>query len=163
MTKFKIFSFIQSQYDKTSRYGRIWFWLKIEVCLNFGDIMPFFRGFCFALSYLLTHFYYAKPFLPNRYAIFNDLQWRADTDWEQMNFALDCHAKFTHTFLLAMVICLIFWDIKLFILYFFWIFAPKFTFKSMSKNCNHFDLQNLQINPKKFLSPKYKLNASKSL
>ena len=60
--KFKIFSFIQSQYDKTSRYDRILFWLKIEICLNFGDIMPFFRGFCFALSYLLTHFYYANPF-----------------------------------------------------------------------------------------------------
>ena len=107
MTKFKIFSFIQSQYDKTSWYGRIWFWLKIEICLNFGDIMPFFRGFCFVPSYLLTHFYYAKPFLPNRYAIFNDLQKRADTDWEQMNFALGCRAKFTHT-------CLRWW----FILYF---------------------------------------------
>ena len=95
--KFKIFSFIQSQYDKTIWYDWIWFWLKIEICLNFGDIMPFFRGFCFAPSYLLTHFTMQNLFLPNRYAIFDSLQWRADTDWEQMNFALGCHAKFTHT------------------------------------------------------------------
>ena len=160
MTKFKIFSFIQSQYDKTSWYDWIWFWLKIEICLNFGVIMPFFRGFCFAPSYLLAHFYYAKPFLPNRYAIFDSLQWRADKDWKQINFALVCHAKFTHTFLLAMVI---FWDIKLFILCFFWIFiAPKFAFKSMSKKMQSLWFTKLKINPKISFA-KNKINASKSL
>ena len=113
--------------------------------------------FCAIIS--ANTFLLCKPFLPNRYAIFDSLQWRADTDWEQMNFALGCHAKFTHTFLLAMVIFL---DIKLFILYFFWIFAPKFAFKSMSKKCNHFDLQSLKINPKTLFRQNIKLTPQKA-